>query len=72
MVWLHEVAHLLMLVAWLPLAVWRSQRRLMQSFLGFLHWQVGPRGVVCPVAAGAYCWLREGGGGAHRWQSLSP
>ena len=37
MVWSHEVAHLQMLVAWLRLAVWRSQKRL-QSFLGFLHW----------------------------------
>ena len=59
MVCSHEVAHLQMFVAWLRLAVWRSQRRLMQSFLGFLHWQVRPRGVVCPFAAGAYCWLRE-------------
>ena len=62
MVWSHEVAHLQMLVAWLRLAVWRSQKRLMQSFLGFLHWQVRPLGVVCPFAAGAYCWLREEGG----------
>ena len=66
MVWSHEVAHLQMLVTWLRLAVWRSQKRLMQSFLGFLHWQVRPRGVACPFAAGAYCWLREeGGGGGH-------
>ena len=72
MVWLHEVAQLLMLVACLRLAVWRSQRRLMQSFLGFLHWQVRPRGVVCPVAAGAIVGSGRGGGGAHRWQSLSP
>ena len=50
-----------MFVAWLRLAVWRSQRRLLQSFLGFLHWQVRPRGVACPFAAGAYCWLREEG-----------
>ena len=57
MVWSHEVAHLQMLVAWLRLAVWRSQKRLMQSFLGFLHWQVRPRGLVCPFAAGAYCWI---------------
>ena len=59
MVWSHEVAHLQMFVAWLQLVVWWSQRRLMQSFLGFLHWQVRPRGVACPFAAGAYCWLRE-------------
>ena len=65
MVWSHEVAHLQMLVTCLRLAVWRSQKRLMQSFLGFLHWHVGPRGVACPFAAGAYCWLREGGGGGH-------
>ena len=51
-----DVANLQMLVAWLGLAVWRSQRRLMQSFLGFLHWQVRPRGVACPFA-GAYCWI---------------
>ena len=37
MVWSHEVAHLQMLVAWLRFAVWRSQKRLMQSVLGFLH-----------------------------------
>ena len=61
MVWSHEVAHLQMLVALLRLAVWRSQRTLMQSFLGFLHWQVRPRGVACPFAAEAYCWLREQG-----------
>ena len=61
LVWSHEVAHLQMLVAWLRLAVWRSQRRLMQSFLGFLHWQVRPWGVACPFAAGAYCCLREEG-----------
>ena len=42
MVWSHEVAHLQMLVACLPLAVWRSHKRLMQSFWGFLHWQVQP------------------------------
>ena len=28
----------------------------MHSFLGFLHWQVRPRGVACPFAAGSYCW----------------
>ena len=61
MVWSHEVAHLQMFVAWLRLAVWRSESRLLQSFLGFLHWQVRPRGVACPFAAGAYCWLREEG-----------
>ena len=44
-----------MLVARLRLAVWRSQKRLLQSFLGFLHWQVRPLSVVCPFAAGAYC-----------------
>ena len=59
MVWSHEVAHLHMFVARLRVAVWRSQRRLLQSFLGFLHWQVRARGVVCPFAAGAYCWLWE-------------
>ena len=59
MVWSHEVAHLQMFVAWLRLAVWRSQRRLMLSFWGFLHWHVRPRGVACPFAAGAYGWLRE-------------
>ena len=47
-----------MFVAWLWLAFWGSQRRLLQSFLGFLHWQVRPRCVACPFAAGAYCWLR--------------
>ena len=36
--------------------MWRSQKRLMQSFLGFVHWQVQPRGLACPFAAGAYCW----------------
>ena len=61
--WSHEVAHLEMFVTWLRLAVWRSQKRLLQSFLGFLHWQVRPRGVACPFAAGAYCWLREEGFG---------
>ena len=59
MVWSHEVAHLQMLVAWLRMAVWRSQKRLMQSFLGLLHWQVRPRGVVCPFPTGAYCWINE-------------
>ena len=59
MVWSHDVAHLQMFVAWLRLAVWRSQKRLMQSFLGFLHWQVQPRGVACPFAAGAYSWINE-------------
>ena len=29
----------------------------MRSFLGFLHWQVQPRGMACPFAAGAYSWL---------------
>ena len=48
-----------MLVARLKLAVWRSQKRLMQSFLGFLHWQVRPLGVVCPLATGAYCWVNK-------------
>ena len=57
MVWSHEVTHLPLLVAWLRLAVGRSQKRLMQSFLGFLHWQVRPRGPACPFAAGAYCWV---------------
>ena len=57
MVWSHEVAHLQMLVAYLRLAVWRSQKRLMQSFLGFLHCQVRPRGLVCPFAAWAYYWI---------------
>ena len=33
-VWSHEVAHLQMFVAWLRLAVWWSQKRLMQSFFG--------------------------------------
>ena len=61
-----------MLVTWLRLAVWRSQKRLMQSFLGVLHWQVPPRGVACPFAARAYCWLREEGGGTLRWRFLSP
>ena len=56
-VWSHEVAHLQMFVAWLGLAVWWSQKRLMQSFLGFLHWRMRPRGLACPFAAGAYCWL---------------
>ena len=42
MAWSHKVAHLQMLVAWLRLVVWRSQKRLMQSFWGFLHWQVRP------------------------------
>ena len=63
MVWLHEVAHLQMFVAWLRLALWRSQKRLVQSFLGFIHWQVCPRGLVCPFAAGAYCWLNGDQGG---------
>ena len=57
MVWSHEVAHLQMLVAWLQFAVWGSQKRLVQSFLGFLHWQVRRRGVVCPFAAEVYCWI---------------
>ena len=57
--WSHEVAHLQMFVAWMRLAVWRSQRRLLQSFLGFPHWHVRPRGVLCPFAATTYCWLRE-------------
>ena len=37
MVWSHEVARLQMLLAWLRLAIWRSQKRLMRSFWGFLH-----------------------------------
>ena len=61
MVWSHEVAHLQMFVAWLRLAVWRLQWRLLQTFWGFLHWQVRPRGLACPFAAGAHCWLREEG-----------
>ena len=56
-VWSHEVAHLQMFVTRLRLAVWWSQQRLMQSILGFLHWQVRPRGLACHFAAGAYCWL---------------
>ena len=48
-----------MLVARPKLAVWRSQKRVMQSFLGFLHWQVRPLGVVCPLATGAYCWVNR-------------
>ena len=63
-VWSHKVAHLQMLVAWIRLAVRRSQkRRLMQSFLGFLHWQVRPRGLACPFAVGASCWLNGDQGG---------
>ena len=46
-----------MLVAWVRLALWRSQKRLMQFLLGFLHWQIRPRGLACPFAAGAYCWI---------------
>ena len=65
-VWSHEVAHLQMFVAWLRLAVWRSQKQLMQSFLGFLHWQVRPRGLACPFAAGAYCLLNGDMGGHTR------
>ena len=57
MIWSHEVAHLQMFVAWLGLAAWRSLKRLMQSFLGFLHWQVRPLGPACPFVAVAYCWL---------------
>ena len=59
MVWSYEVARLQMLVVWLRLAVWRSQKSLVQSFLGFLHWQVRPRRLACPFAAGAYCWVNE-------------
>ena len=59
MVWSHEVAHLQIFVARIRLAVWRSQKRLMQSFLGFLQWQVRPRGPACPFAAGAFCWINE-------------
>ena len=58
MVWSHEVAHLQMFVA-----VWRSQKRVMQSFSGFLHWQVRPRGLACPFAVGACCWLIRDMGG---------
>ena len=54
-VWSHPVAHLQLFMAWIRLAVWRSQRRLMQSFLGYLKWHVRPRGTACPFAAGAYC-----------------
>ena len=61
--WSHEVAHLQMFVAWLRLAVWRCQKRLMRSYLGFLHWQVHPRGLARPFAAGAYCWLNRDMGG---------
>ena len=62
-VWSHEVAHLDMLVAWLRLAVWQTQKQFMQSFLGFLHWHVRPRSVACPFAAGACCWLNGDQGG---------
>ena len=57
MVWSHEVAHLQMPMAWLRLAVWWSQKRLMHSFLGSLHWQVRPRVLACPFGARAYCWV---------------
>ena len=62
-VWSDEVAYLQMFVAWLQLAVWRSRKRLMQSFLGFLHWQVRPRGLACPFTAGAYYRLNGDMGG---------
>ena len=35
----------------------------MQSFLGFLHWQVRPRSLACPFVVGAYCWLNGDMGG---------
>ena len=59
MVWSDEVSHLQMFVVWLQLAVWRSQRRLLQYFLGFVHWQVRSMGVARPFAAGACGWHRE-------------
>ena len=61
--WSHEVANLQMLVAWPRLAVWRSQKPLLQSFLGFVHCQVRPRGLACPFAAGDSCWLKRDRGG---------
>ena len=62
-VWSHQVADVQMFVAWIRLAVWQSERQLMQSCLGFLHWPVRPRGLACPFAAGAYCWLNTDMGG---------
>ena len=45
---------------WLRLAVGTGSDRHLQSFLGLLNWHVRPRGLGCPFAAGAYCWLRWG------------
>ena len=71
MVWSHEVAHLQILVAWLRLVVWRPQKRLIQSFLGFLNCQVQPRGLACTFDAGPYSSTR-GKLGIPLWRSWSP
>ena len=56
----HEQALLQLWAGWLRLAVGTGNDRHLQSFLGLLKWHVRPRGLGCPFAAGAYCWLRWG------------
>ena len=56
----HEQALLQLWAGWLRLAVGAGNDRHLQSFLGLLNWHVRPRGLGCPFAAGAYCWLRWG------------
>ena len=56
----HEQTLLQLWAGWLRLAVGAGTDRHLQSFRGLLNWHVRPRGLGCPFAAGAYCWLRWG------------
>ena len=56
----HEQALLQLWAGWLRLAVGSGNDRHLQSSMGLLNWHVRPRGLGCPFAAGAYCWLRWG------------
>ena len=64
-IWSHEVAKLQMFVAWIRVAVWRSQKWLMQSFLVFLQCQVRPSGVACPLCGGGVLLAEWGCTGPH-------
>ena len=71
MVWSHEVAHLQMLVAWLRLAVWRSQNRLMQSFFRVPALAGSASGCGVPLRGGGIL-LAPGGGGGGAHSGGSP
>ena len=65
LVWSYGVAHLQMYVAWIRLAVWCSQKHLLQSFLGFVHWQVRPPGGGVSLCCRGLVPVKWGGTGVH-------